>query len=1054
MTSPELLSALPTEKRNNLEKLLLNFDQSWSPELLTSYIARLDSDADESYQRVVVSELSKIDIQRCWSNGEAMMLEEYLERFPLIGNSATVDPELIFVEFEARKRIDANVSLESYAARFPAQYEKLVQLASRQIDSHKVPLNCDETKPKQASVETSRIGNITDTKTPSKNQPPELPIEFGRYRILRELGSGAMGKVHLAHDTQLDRQVALKTPNFKADDSDEMVTRFYREARAAAKIQHRNICPIYDVGEIDGQHFITMAFIKGRTMSEFIGPDKLPPTKTSAILVLRLALALAEAHRHNVIHRDLKPANIMIDMKREPVVMDFGLARQTDVESRMTQSGMLLGTPAYMSPEQLSGDPDDTGIQADIYALGVILYELLTGKLPFNGSLAQVVAQILKDEPKAPSTIRDQIPQELEIICGKMMAKECSSRFQTMDEVADAIKSYLASPTETPLKSDTVAKTSNPRKSVSETGVLNEFFAAQTAGDPSRTSIEPLPAVAPNSEALKINVSTSQSTKQSSPNSNPDKGRSNSNSKWIAAGLGGVILIAAILGILFYFKTPHGTIRVETFGDLDGLEVLVDGNIISLVDSKRAKAAEHQLELKLDGTRLKLDPTKNQFIASKVGNERRLSVSVGDVQLASRSFTVAKNKETIIKIELLSGGGKTAEKTNDDKEIKIAKSNGKNSGGIGKAAANPSRIDQNPTKPDKATNADRISETGTPNSKPSSNVGSLSPFTIHSNADMKNLILSPDGKKVAATGRDTPGQITIWSAETGEQLNRITASQDGGIWKFAFSPDGNSFLISSGRYIKVVKSSDGTFEKQYEFPSSGVVFRVFPKRNWAVGLYREFAQSKAEQKAKSVPQYVRIWNLETGETVAEQKVYDGTNGFKETYWPSISPDEKFLTLGVRHNHIRYEIVTDGDSVTLTNQTALESTALVRGPLVFSNDGRFAATTMKNGKALFAVLDFQSGRVHRMLDRERSSNAGEGGRLAFAPDGRRIAVSDLEGGISVWNCETGELIKRMHSHTKEAAKFGAPGIAITSDNRVITSGGSSDRTIVISPLPTE
>ncbi len=296
----------------------------------------------------------------------------------------------------------------------------------------------------QASIDTSRIDKLHDTaseKTSEKTK--DLPVEFGRYRILREFGSGAMGTVYLAHDSQLDRQVALKTPSFGGTIEDDLVTRFYREARSAAKIQHRNICPVYDVGEIDGRHFISMAFVKGRCMSEFIKPGKLPPQKTSAVLVHRLALALAEAHRHNVIHRDLKPANIMIDRKREPVVMDFGLARQTDTESRVTQTGMAVGTPAYMSPEQIRGQLDEVGPQSDIYALGVILYELLTGKLPFRGAIAQVVYKIVHEDPVAPSQIRSEIDPELEAICAKMMAKTLDMRYQSMDEVATDLKAYL-----------------------------------------------------------------------------------------------------------------------------------------------------------------------------------------------------------------------------------------------------------------------------------------------------------------------------------------------------------------------------------------------------------------------------------------------------------------------------------------------------------------------------------------------------------------------------------------------------------------------------------
>ena len=212
-----------------------------------------------------------------------------------------------------------------------------------------------------------------------------------------------MGAVYLAHDTQLDRKVALKIPRFSAKKKDEIVARFFREARAAATIRHPNVCPVYDVGEIDGIYYLTMAYIQGRTLSEFIRPEKPLPERQVAAVVSKLALALQEAHDCGVVHRDLKPSNIMIDRRNEPVIMDFGLARRTDVEeSRATQQGTILGTPAYMSPEQVLGDPEKIGPQTDIYSLGVIFYELLTAQLPYQGPPTAVVGQILAVDPPPP----------------------------------------------------------------------------------------------------------------------------------------------------------------------------------------------------------------------------------------------------------------------------------------------------------------------------------------------------------------------------------------------------------------------------------------------------------------------------------------------------------------------------------------------------------------------------------------------------------------------------------------------------------------------------
>jgi serine/threonine protein kinase len=214
--------------------------------------------------------------------------------------------------------------------------------------------------------------------------PKVLPAPFGRYKLLKLLGQGGMGTVYLAQDTQLDRRVALKIPLFDSADGSHVLERFYREARAAATVHHPNICPIYDVGENDGVPYLTMAFIEGRPLAEIAGTKPLTP-RQSALLVRKLALALAEAHQQKVIHRDLKPANIMIDRRSEPIVMDFGLARRSHAgDVRMTQEGSAMGTPSYMPPEQVSGNVDLMGPGSDIYSLGVILYELLAGRLPFR----------------------------------------------------------------------------------------------------------------------------------------------------------------------------------------------------------------------------------------------------------------------------------------------------------------------------------------------------------------------------------------------------------------------------------------------------------------------------------------------------------------------------------------------------------------------------------------------------------------------------------------------------------------------------------------------
>jgi serine/threonine protein kinase len=260
-----------------------------------------------------------------------------------------------------------------------------------------------------------------------------------------------MGSVYLAHDTHLGRRVALKVPHFRTEGGTAAgepnrrdVDRFYREARIAATFDHPNLCPLYDVGQEGGIHYLSMAYIKGRPLSDFIDPARPLSTQRVAAVVRKLALALEVAHARGIVHRDLKPSNIMVNSRRELIIMDFGLAwRLGSSDERLTKAGMVLGTPAYMSPEQLSGNAEVLGPRCDIYSLGVIMYELLTGCRPFSGQEAVILGQILFIEPAPPSGHRPDLDARIEAICLKAMAKRPEDRYTSMGELAAALGDYL-----------------------------------------------------------------------------------------------------------------------------------------------------------------------------------------------------------------------------------------------------------------------------------------------------------------------------------------------------------------------------------------------------------------------------------------------------------------------------------------------------------------------------------------------------------------------------------------------------------------------------------
>ena len=608
-TSKKIADLLPVQ-RAQLKELLTSFHNQWSPGSLAGQVQKCASaiEKEPGFRQLAVVESVKVDLQNGWAMGKGRLIESYYE-LPLF-DAGSVDPELLFVEYKSRRELSSEeVDSQSYQGRFPNQYEAFLVLANT--------LHNTETRATVAPQQS-----IVETNPPSgKHQDIQdlgMPAEFGRYKIVRQIGSGAMGSVHLAFDSQLDREVALKTPSFKGSNDEATVARFYQEAKSAAKLQHRNICPVYDVGQIDGRHFISMGFIKGKPLSDVIQQKKRPSEKQIALLFHRLAMALDEAHRENVIHRDLKPANVMIDSKGEPVVMDFGLARRIDSDIRMTKDGALMGTPAYMSPEQVSGNQNDIGKQSDIYSLGVMLYEVMTGKLPFNGTLGQVIGQILQDEPKQPSTINPSVSLPLETICLKMMAKEKSERYQSMDKVAKDIKRLVIN--------NRTAQATQMRAANAAKQVPNDSNpeVLQTAGS-SPTTLETENAVAPTVA---------------------NKGWP----KWILAAAG----LAAILGSsALYFLMPvgDGKIRIETNVErlTNDFEVLIDGNKMALNQFIAIPAGMHDLSLKYSGELL--HETNGEYAIENI--ERKFVVEVNGLKHSGSRIEIESGEVTAVSVSSL-----------------------------------------------------------------------------------------------------------------------------------------------------------------------------------------------------------------------------------------------------------------------------------------------------------------------------------------------------------------------------------------------------------------
>lgn len=261
---------------------------------------------------------------------------------------------------------------------------------------------------------------------------------ISHYKILEKLGEGGMGVVYKAEDAKLHRTVALKFLRPDAVENRELKARFLSEAEAAAALTHPNICVVYEIDEADELSFIAMEYVEGENLAQKIRKRPLPLDE-ALNLVTQVADGIQAAHERGVVHRDIKPGNVMIDAKSRAKVMDFGLAHLEEA-TKITRTGTIIGTPAYMSPEQVRGEKVD--YRTDIWSLGVVLYEMVTGRLPFQGESGQAVALSIQNEQPEPTTaLRSGIPKELDRIVSKALAKNPGERYQHVDELLVDLRS-------------------------------------------------------------------------------------------------------------------------------------------------------------------------------------------------------------------------------------------------------------------------------------------------------------------------------------------------------------------------------------------------------------------------------------------------------------------------------------------------------------------------------------------------------------------------------------------------------------------------------------
>ena len=450
------------ESYDFLEEVVFRLEKAWQADGEAD-LRQFVVDSDHPLRERVLVELIKVDQEYRWEGGTRKTLEDYLREWPELELNRSLLAELLTAECETRAYLNERTTCDELRARFPDVSEQIEWKAvgrewadsgAEESETPEFRVRCphchrpvlvrgDESLREVACpCCQSRFSVLQDDSfavVPESSSGTAQRV--GQYDLLQKVGKGSFGTVWKARDTRLDCIVAIKIPRFGQLHGEEG-ERFVKEARAAAQLQHPNIAHVREVGLGDVTPYIASDFIEGTPLDEILAEQRLGP-REAAQLCIKIAGALHYAHERGVVHRDLKPSNIMIDSSGEPHLMDFGLAKREAGEVTMTLDGQIIGTPAYMSPEQARGSGHEADRRCDVYSLGVLLFEMLTGEQPFRGNIRMLLKQVVEDAPPALRKLNSHIPRDLETICLKCLEKRPEKRFASAEAVADELRRFL-----------------------------------------------------------------------------------------------------------------------------------------------------------------------------------------------------------------------------------------------------------------------------------------------------------------------------------------------------------------------------------------------------------------------------------------------------------------------------------------------------------------------------------------------------------------------------------------------------------------------------------
>jgi len=812
---------------------------------------------------------------------------------------------------------------------------------------------------------------------------------IGDYELLEELGRGGMGVVYKARQSKLNRLVALKMILAGEYAGEKELARFRSEGEAVARLQHPNIVQIFEVGEHGGHPYFSLEFVDGGSLAQKLDGTPLPP-RPAARLVETLARAMHAAHQAGVIHRDLKPANVLLAVDGTPKITDFGLAKKLDDAAGPTASNAIMGTPSYMAPEQAGGGSKEVGPAADVYALGAILYELLTGRPPFKAATPlDTVLQVVSDEPVPPRQLQPKTPRDLETICLKCLQKAPGKRYATAADLAEDLRRFQA---QEPIQARPVGRLERGVKWAKRRPAVAGLLAALVlaalglVGGGAWFTISLQNALG----AAKASAEAERGAKEKAQHEKDlaDAARTK------AEGLAYAGQIALAQREWQDGSVAHARdLLAACQGNLRGWEY----NYLDTLFNKTQRTLKGHTGGVLS---VAFSPDGKRLVSGSYDG----GLKVWDAQTGLETRTL-KGHSNVVWSVAFSPDGKRLVSASEDGTVKVwdaqtgqeTRTLKGHAGAVSSVAFSPDGTRLVSGSKDftlKVWDAQTGQET----------------LTLRGHTGwVWSVAFSPDGKRLVSGSYDKT--LKVWDAQTGQEILTLKGHTSW-VTSVAFSPDGKRLV--SGGYDKTLKVWDAqtgqeTLTLKHNVPVNSVAFSPDGKR---------LVSGSGDPFHPDKPGYeLKVWDAQTGQEILTLKGHVGP-----VRSVAFSPDGKRLVSGSDDMTLKvWDAQTGQETLTLKGHTNVVYS------VAFSPDGKRLVSGSTDGTV--KVWDAQTGQEILTL---RGHLGGQVLSVAFSPDGKRLVSGGTD--LKVWDAQTGQETLTLQGHTGDVYS-----VAFSPDGKRLASG---------------